>query len=106
MRALLCVLILALLAGCALGDLPSVGDEVSITQSVGIMERVTEGRVVALENGLITLNVSDVYQRTGFLDWQEVISRAEPHEITIALPTIISMFVLDPLLIPADTRSL
>lgn len=84
-------LALVLLMGFADAEMPGVGDYVTITQSVGILERQTYGTILDIDvpAGTLTLERDFVAQHSGFLNW----TRADmPNEnITIGMPTIIAM---------------
>jgi ABC-type uncharacterized transport system permease subunit len=86
-KTLIVLFLLSCLAGA---EMPKVGDEVSITQSIGVMERLTVGKMVAIDSDFITLNMSTIYQRSGFLDWHPVY-RGNGTIVLIALPTISAM---------------
>ena len=93
LRAVLLVLCLVGLAGAWM---PNVGEYVSVTQSIGILERQTFGTVLEIDAtfGTIMLERDHVMQHSGFMNWTSINMTPEP--VVIGIPTIVSLKLVDP----------
>jgi hypothetical protein len=100
---LITMLALVLLTETLIGDarMPEVGDYVALTQSTGILEKLTFGWVTELNSSLDFMSVDRdmILYRTGFLSWRG--GNDAEYLVCISLPTVISLEIC-PVAVPVD----
>ncbi len=97
LRKILVMLCLLMCLGGA--EMPKLGDNISIVQSIGVIEQRTDGRVMEINASLdlMTVQCYYIFRKTGFMDWKDMgMEPSKLYNVSVGLSTISAIYIWDP----------
>jgi len=79
--------------------MPRIGDNISIVQSIGVIEQRTDGRVVEINASLdlMTVQCYYIFRKTGFMDWKDMgMEPSKSYNVSVGLSTLSAIYIWDP----------